>query len=128
VTASLKKVCLEFLVKHVSQYSSTSLVSSLPLATPEANSSITNGEPSSAAVVNIASIVEKFKETGSPNLEAPKALCGRVSNVVIWEESHWKLVTSTLQPGNFIRLRNVEDRRWTEGNLRCKFQNWLWFF
>jgi hypothetical protein len=45
-------------------------------------------------------------------LEAPKCLCGRVSNVIIWETQHWALIqrfrsNSTLEMGRFVRFRNA---------------------
>jgi len=43
-------------------------------------------------------------------LDAPHELCGKIVNVAIWEESHWKLIESyKLCPGKFIRLRNVNE-------------------
>ena len=44
-------------------------------------------------------------------LEPPKALCGSVINVSIWETCHWELIQSLKESftdiGKFIRLRNV---------------------
>ena len=53
-------------------------------------------------------------------LDPPKCLCGRVTNVAIWEEPHWDLIREVLRVGSFIRLRNVHEGR-LYGGLLCKF-------
>jgi len=45
-------------------------------------------------------------------LHPPKALCGKVANAVIWEESYWEMIQRYISIGSFIRLRNVEVREW----------------
>jgi len=51
-------------------------------------------------------------------LEPPKAVCGRVVNVAVWEDPSWDLVDASVRIGAFIRLRNVEDRTMASG-FRC---------
>ena len=53
-------------------------------------------------------------------MEIPKTLCGRVSNVVIWEKSHWALINEHIPIGTFLRLRNVQPQKWEDDNFRCK--------
>jgi hypothetical protein len=53
-------------------------------------------------------------------MEIPKTLCGRISNVVIWEKSHWNLISEDVPVGTFLRLRNVHIRKWHGNNFRCK--------
>jgi len=53
-------------------------------------------------------------------MEIPKTLCGRVSNVVIWEKSHWALINEHIPIGTFLRLRNVHPKKWEDNNFRCK--------
>ena len=80
------------------------------------------GDPPNDAVVRIANIIEKLQELDrSTIMEPPKALCGRGVNVIIWEEALWKLITSAVHVGDFVRLRNVEARIWRDGRIRCKF-------
>jgi hypothetical protein len=54
-------------------------------------------------------------------MEIPMSLCGRVSNVVVWEKSHWALIHEHIPVGTFLRLRNVHiPQRWEGNNFRCK--------
>ena len=54
-------------------------------------------------------------------LEIPEAVCGKVANVVIWESAHWDLIRSHVPIGTFIRLRNVDVKRWNDNLFRCKY-------
>lgn len=98
----------------------------LPIDTPAAHDSVLKGDPPSVALVKIASTIKHLQETGvytATTDDPPKSFCGRVANCVIWETSHWKLVTSVVQVGDFIRLRNIRDKQDSESRLRCKSQN-----
>lgn len=98
------------------------------LPTQDLTSTVTGlelGDPPPLAVSRVASVIEKLKT--NPNLSTylatPKALCGRVTNVVIWEEDHWKLIRDNVPIGSFIRLRNVEIKQWRRNHFRCKFSS-----
>ena len=60
----------------------------------------------------------------STHISAPKSLCGRVVNIVIWESSHWELIQEAkhlFAVGKFIRVRNVKEVSasimiWTESH------------
>jgi hypothetical protein len=77
------------------------------------------GDPPPAAVSKVASIAQRLQTTNY-SMKLPKALCGKVSNVVIWEDPHWALVTEHAPVGTFLRLRNIDVRRWQQNQFRCK--------
>jgi hypothetical protein len=81
---------------------------------------IGRGEPPPEALTRISSIVQRLQETNHA-MEIPKALCGRVSNVLVWEESHWEFIRQSAPVGTFLRLRNVDIRKWQNTPFRCKF-------
>jgi hypothetical protein len=92
----------------------------LPLATAAASDAVKNGDPPSEAIVAMAAIIKNLKRVRpDSNLQTPKAVTGRVANVAIWEDSHWRLVTKVVRAGSFIRLRNVQDSRLQNNGLRC---------
>jgi hypothetical protein len=100
-----------------------SLNRSLPIATPAAHNSVRYGDPPSSSLVRISSIIKLLENEGvykTTAYDPPKSLCGRVANAVIWESSHWTLVTSVIRIGDFIRLRNIRDNKDTESGLRCR--------
>lgn len=78
------------------------------------------GDPPSDAVFKVASIAQGLQASDS-SMKIPKALCGRVANVVIWEDQQWALVREHAPVGTFLRLRNVDVRRWQKNTFRCKF-------
>jgi hypothetical protein len=93
----------------------------LVLQTMPARQTQEKGDPPPEALTKIASTIQKLHASGrSRNLETPKALCGKVANVLIWEESHWKLIADHASVGSFIRLRNVDVRKWKTNEFRCK--------
>jgi len=92
-------------------------------------------EPSAVAISSLAAIINKINSNGgsqsnesmvddtsrssasTSRLNPPISFCGRVTNVVIWEQDHWNLIKQAaefINVGKFIRLRNVR-----EGNLYC---------
>lgn len=88
---------------------------------PQALESVADGDPPVQAVVRLADLVKKLGRLGpnkKPLLE-PCAVTGRVVNVAVWEASHWELVKDVIRIGTFIRLRNVQDNKMPESNLRC---------
>lgn len=93
----------------------------LPMSTAAALESITTGDPPSAALVKIAEIIKKLQVMRqNPDLQPPKALSGRVANVAIWEKQHWDLIKDNfVTVGCFIRLRNVQDNKMKNCDLRC---------
>jgi Telomeric single stranded DNA binding POT1/CDC13/ssDNA-binding domain of telomere protection protein len=83
--------------------SGTSHSDRLPLETIAARQSIHDGDPPRVTVIKIASIVNnKIK-----NIQPPKALVGRVTNVIVWEPEHWKSIKDNVSVGSFIRMRNI---------------------
>jgi hypothetical protein len=89
-----------------------------------------HGDPPSEALVAISKICEVRTGQGrQPPLTAPERLCGRVVNVVIWEETHWEIIVRhEVAVGGFIRLRNVGERFHQELGLRCKWHQCLYSF
>lgn len=84
-----------------------------------AQQSVRNGDPPCSAVVKIDAVVKKIRELDdNESLVAPKALCGRVVNLIIWEDALWDIVKSNIQIGTFLRLRNVDYQMWREGNMK----------
>ena len=79
-----------------------------------------NNDPPSEALVEISKIKEC--RNGRPPLSTPQRLCGRVCNVVIWEQPHWDTVANqnNVRIGDFIRLRNVQESFFPEIGIRCK--------
>jgi hypothetical protein len=81
-----------------------------------------DGEPPPEALIKIASTVKKLqRHDQTQSLVIPKALCGKVVNVIIWEDSHWKLITESVPVGCFIRLRHVDVRKWKNNPFWCKY-------
>jgi hypothetical protein len=102
----------------------------LPIGTQLARSAQAQGDPPPEALVKISCILEKLRKSNKRyrTLQTPKALCGKVANVVIWEESYWELVTKHVPVGCFVRLRNVDVRRWKDNEFRSLMvhdKSWL---
>ncbi|KAG7368887.1 telomeric single stranded DNA binding POT1/CDC13-containing protein [Nitzschia inconspicua] len=76
-----------------------------------------NGDPPPEALEELVKIVQKLQQS-SEDLVVPLSFCGRVANVLIWEEVHWTLLKEHVQLGTFIRLRNVDIRRWQYNQFR----------
>ena len=76
-----------------------------------------NNDPPSEALVAISKLKEG--RDGHPPLTIPQRLCGRVMNVVVWENSHWNQVAPHLNIGDFVRLRNVKESFFPEIGIRC---------
>lgn len=87
----------------------------LPTDTVFARDSVRDGDPPRSAVIRVADIITKKL----PNLREPKALIGRITNVLVWEKCHWDLVKEVVTVGSFIRLRNVQDEMIPESDSRC---------
>lgn len=78
------------------------------------------GDPPSAVLARIAFVIQAIKaKIKDIELDVPKAVTGRVSNVAVWEKSHWSLVQQTVHAGSFIRLRNVKEGCLQNGGPIC---------
>ena len=79
-------------------------------------------DPPHRALEKLRDVIEGFKreEACFVDMEAPRTLCGRVVNVLIWEESQWNYVKD-LKVGTFIRLRNLTEK-YSDGWMRCKLR------
>lgn len=99
----------------------------LPIATAEANEAVLHGEPPSAVIGCLATLVHEMDEEGEDPIEPPKSLCGKVANLAIWEDPHWDLVMKTLRPGKFVRLRNISQGELFPGLeiLMVQSKSWL---
>jgi hypothetical protein len=107
----------------------------LPTGFPVTPEWSTREEPSEETLTAISKIVEEMKDRrydadqvrvadNDPNedFEAPKCLCGRVINVVIWEAKQWAFVqkpgtNAYFKAGKSIRIRNATIR---SDNALCK--------
>mmetsp|Transcript_8020 Transcript_8020/g.11908 ORF Transcript_8020/g.11908 Transcript_8020/m.11908 type:complete len:691 (-) Transcript_8020:386-2458(-) len=87
------------------------------------NSDMVFGDPSPEAIDSVAQVINIVNEDREEEdkLELPEALCGRVINLTVWEDSHWNFIsdgrigsnlssTAAVRPGQWIRLRNVSVR------------------
>ena len=54
-------------------------------------------------------------------METPKALCGKVVNVVVWEPAIWKFISENIKVGCFLRLRNVSVDSGLNTGFRGKY-------
>ncbi len=91
-------------------------------------------EPSEEVLLSLSEIVKNMKNrhygfrtsNGDENLirdlDAPKCLCGKVINLVIWEAAHWDMIIrgsrSNFKVGKFIRVRNAIAK--VDGSVWCK--------
>ena len=93
----------------------------LPSFSPQSLSSIANGDPPNKVLVRLAEISEKvqYHRPNKRPLSAPISVTGRVVNVAIWGDSHWELVQEVCRVGTFVRLRNVQENKLPESDLRC---------
>jgi len=81
----------------------------------------------SKAVERAISTTQQLQESNL-TMEIPKSLCGRISNVAIWEKSHWNQISEHISVGTFLRLRNVHIRKWQDNMFRSIFihdRSWL---
>lgn len=99
----------------------------LPIATTAANQAILHGEPPSEVIEYLAKIIQDFKNDEEDPIEPPKSLCGKVTNIAIWEDAHWNFVKVNLRPGNFVRLRNISQGQLFHGLsvLFAQSKSWL---
>ncbi len=87
-------------------------------------------QPSAAFPKAIEAVIGASQQlqASHASMETPISLCGRLSNVVIWEKSHWALIQKHIPVGTFLRLRNVHiPQRWEGNNFRCESNN-IFFF
>ena len=87
----------------------------------EEGGTFSNCDPPPEVIARIAEVVELHRGSpGMTDLEVPKSVCGKVVNLVIWEEAAWKLITEHIPAGTFIRLRNVDIGKLRDNNFKCK--------
>jgi hypothetical protein len=105
----------------------------LPVPTTEAAEATRAGDPPPEALVAIKNIIDGWNSEPTDHgseaaqstaadiaLQPPKALCGRVANVAIWEQAQYELLEEIrIKPGTFVRLRNAHEGKLMSG-LRCK--------
>lgn len=60
------------------------------------------GDPTPEALDAVLDGVSIFEDA---NLSTPQCLCGRVLNVVVWEDAHWNFITdgNVVSPGCWVR-------------------------
>ena len=88
------------------------------------------------AVQKVINTSQQLQASILGNMKIPISLSGRLSNVVIWEKSHWALIQKHIPVGTFLRLRNVHiPQRWEGNNFRCEsffpdptFLRLFWWF
>ncbi len=92
-----------------------------PIDNPAGFQAAQKGDPPQACLIRIAQISQKLREIHSnPDLNPPKALCGRVATVAIWEKENWQLIQEwAIVVGSFVRIRNVKDQKLFKGDFRC---------
>jgi hypothetical protein len=108
------------LYTHSHTHTHVFLPSSFPVNTLFSHQAERNGDPPPEALARIVKILQDQRESNEDDLAVPLSFCGRVANALIWEEGHWELITQHIQVGTFIRLRNVDIRRWQTCQFRCK--------
>lgn len=90
---------------------------------PDSDNVIVDGDPSVEAVEAVARAITNINKCKqkSVQIEVPGALCGRVVNVVIWEQNSWDFIysgrmgknepleknSSKINAGSWVRLRNI---------------------
>ena len=108
---------VDVIVLHLHFWSSTS---SLLIRKPPLFDNVPIEEPSSEILSLLACTIENLgchdEDSQLEVLLPPKSLCGKIINVVIWEDSHWNFIRRSianhhLAAGSFIHLRNVQERR-----------------
>ncbi len=60
------------------------------------------------------------KKSTFKEIEAPKCLCGRVTNIIVWEAEHWAFLhrnASQFGIGDFFRLKNAR----VDTDTGCEF-------
>ena len=99
----------------------------LPIATSAANQAVFRGEPPSEVIEYLAKVIQDFNKDDEDSIEPPKSLCGKVTNIAIWEDAHWNFVKKNLRPGNFVRLRNISQGQLFHGLnvLFAQSKSWL---
>ncbi|KAL3926293.1 MAG: hypothetical protein SGBAC_013533, partial [Bacillariaceae sp.] len=87
----------------------------LPMQLMSARHAQRQGDPPPEALKKISDVINALvAATGRQEngWQPPKALCGKVANAVVWEETYWDMIQKNLSVGSFVRMRNVEVRPW----------------
>ena len=116
--------CPDIMINLIASHSYVTALSACNVRFPLGTRDALHDDPPSEALVAISKIRDVQAGPKHKPWTAPERLCGRIVNVVIWEESHWEMITqhSLLSVGGFIRLRNVRESFFKEIGLRCKWQ------
>lgn len=101
---------------------------------PEDENVFIDGDPTVEAIKSVERAIMIINEGKSKDktMEIPRALCGRVMNVVIWEQSHWDFINEgrlgknelireyngKIGKGSWVRLRNIVYERSPFGSKR----------
>lgn len=89
------------------------------------NTSDTREDPPEKVLVEIEQVLQAHASTVTQKqaniIAAPISLTGRVINAIIWEEELWQLIQkeNIAKVGSFIRLRNVNNARLSNG-IQCE--------
>jgi len=85
-----------------------------------------NSDPPTQALCIINDTIQLLKildSEGFSMLDSAVSLCGRVVNVVIWEDSHWNRIKDGhfVKIGSFVRFRNIIEGflNFEASNIRC---------
>eukprot|EP00977_Amphora_coffeiformis_P027630 scaffold34627_cov159-Amphora_coffeaeformis.AAC.7 len=82
---------------------------------------VTDGDPPGEALVRLADLVRKISKSqpDKPALREPHTVTGRVVNVAIWDSTYWDSVEEVIRIGTFVRLRNIQDSKLDNTDVRC---------
>jgi hypothetical protein len=75
----------------------------------------------------MATFIQEREMKAEDPIEPPKSLCGKIVNVAVWEEPHWAFVRKRLQPGSFLRMRNVSESDLYNGLSVLSAHSRSWF-
>lgn len=118
--------------------------------TEKFNDSIVNYKDDDGDDGRNLNVNDEFNLLGQQNfiIEPPLAVCGRIVNCAVWEQSQWDLLTSgvcsrvsssmdssmfisqntgSIHVGQFIRLRNVSWECRTSLKVPCKYAHVIFF-
>mmetsp|Transcript_39941 Transcript_39941/g.96365 ORF Transcript_39941/g.96365 Transcript_39941/m.96365 type:complete len:1004 (-) Transcript_39941:2686-5697(-) len=90
----------------------------LPMQLVAARHAQRKGDPPPEALKKISDVIGALvaangvQDVHKKGWQPPKALCGKVANAVVWEETYWDMIQKNLSVGSFVRMRNVEVRPW----------------
>ncbi|CAJ1928291.1 unnamed protein product [Cylindrotheca closterium] len=92
----------------------------LPMQLISARHAQRHGDPPPEALKKISDVIDALVAANGileNGWQPPKALCGKVANAVVWEETYWDMIQKNLSVGSFVRMRNVEVRPWNYNGI-----------